>query len=128
MKIHKIALLILFVFISSSIYAQELRVVEADLATGIEDRQPVEVDTSFSADVGTIYFYSVIEGAQDTTEISHVWYYKEKEMARIDLAVRSDKWRTWSSKSILEKWTGSWRVMIEDADGNVLHTQSFTVQ
>lgn len=128
MHIHKIVVLALLLIISSSAYGQELRVTQADFATAVENRKPVNVDSTFSADVGTIYFYSVIEGAQDTTTISHVWYYKEEEKARINLQVKSSSWRTWSSKTILEKWTGPWRVMIEDANGNVLATKSFTIQ
>lgn len=128
MKITKILFLFLFLLVSGTLYGQELRVVKAELATDVEDRKAVNVDTTFSADVGTIYCYNVIEGAQDTTEISHVWYYKDEEKARINLDVKSDNWRTWSSKTILEKWTGPWRVIIEDKDGNILATKSFTIQ
>lgn len=107
--------------------AQDIKITQFDFATSIEDRQPVDVDTTFAADVGTIYSYTEIEGITDSTEITHVWYHREEEKARINLTVSSSPWRTWSSKSILESWTGPWRVMILDSEENVLDAKTFTI-
>lgn len=107
--------------------AQNLRVTQFQFATSVEKRAPVNVDTAFSANVGNVFCFTQIQGAEDTTEIAHVWYYKDEEKARINLDVKSNDWRTWSSKSILKSWTGPWRVMIEDSNGNVLKTKSFTI-
>ncbi|HKK46155.1 MAG TPA: DUF2914 domain-containing protein [Balneolaceae bacterium] len=125
---QSIAILLFFMLISGVCKAQNVRVTEISFATSIQDRQPVGTDTTFSANVGTIYCFTHLEGAQDTTHITHVWYYKDQEKAHIDLNVASDDWRTWSSKSILQSWTGPWRVMVEDASGNVLASKSFVVQ
>lgn len=127
MKKQIFAFLIVFLLGSGTLYAQNLRVTQVDFATSVENRQPVGVDTTFAADIGSVSCYTRVEGAQDTTQIAHVWYYKDEEKARIELDVKSDDWRTWSSKSILESWTGRWRVMIEDANGNVLANKSFVI-
>lgn len=120
------ALFVLVLFFAGSVSAQN--VVQFDFATDVKDRQPVGVDTAFSANVGKIFCFTRIQGAADTSQIAHVWYYKEEEKARINLDVESSDWRTWSSKSILESWTGRWRVLIEDSEGNVLTSRTFMVR
>mgnify|MGYP002761106196 CR=1 FL=1 len=120
-------LLILFTALSMG-QAQNIGVTQFQFATSVENRTPVAVDTTFAPSVGTVYCFTQIRGAADTTQISHVWYYKDQEKARIPLDVSSDDWRTWSSKKILNSWTGRWRVMIEDAEGRVLASTTFTIR
>lgn len=108
--------------------AQSLSVETIQIGTAVENRELIGADTTFAPSVEQLYCFTHITGAQDTTEIYHVWYYQDEEKARVSLQVRSNNWRTWSSKSILSSWTGPWRVMIEDADGNVLATENFTIK
>lgn len=119
--------LILVVVLAGSLQAQQLKVSQVDVATAIEDRNPIGVDTTFTADVGTLFCFTQIEEAPDTGKIFHVWYHKSEEKARIDLEVKNDKWRTWSSKNILKSWSGPWRVIVEDDNGNVLAVKNFTI-
>lgn len=128
MKKRFYTFLLLFVLTSGIAHSQNLRVTQIEFATDVKNRQPVDVDTAFAANVGSVYCYTQIEGAEDTTQIAHAWYYKDEEKARIELDVRSNDWRTWSSKTIQQSWTGPWRVMIVDADGNVLATKSFVIR
>lgn len=128
MKTIQKVLLLLFVFGAAAVQGQNLRVVSIDFATDIVDRKAVGVDTTFTADVGTVYCHSVIKGASDTTKVTHYWHYKSEEKARVPLTVASENWRTWSSKSIPESWTGSWRVIIEDQNGHVLASKMFTIR
>lgn len=126
----KLALSLISVFIIGIVPAksQDLKVTQFDFATSIENREPVGIDTAFAADVGDVFCFTRIAGVTDTTQIAHAWYYKEQEKARISLDVQSDDWRTWSSKKIIESWTGRWRVMIEDDEGNVLATKTFVIK
>lgn len=126
MKYLLTILLLLASFIQ--VNAQELSVSTFEFATAINERSPVEIDTAFSAAVGTVYAFTRVHGAADTTQISHVWYYKDQEKARINLDVNSKDWRTWSSKKIVDQWTGHWRVLIEDSNGRVLDSKSFIIQ
>ncbi len=123
---YLLSFIVFFAFTIGSVNAQNI--TQFDFSAGIEDRQPVGVDTAFTANVGKVFCFTRIEGAADTTRIAHVWYYKEQEKARINLDVESNDWRTWSSKSILESWTGRWRVMIEDSQGNVLSSKTFVIR
>lgn len=119
--------LLLIVVLAGTLQAQEIKVNQFDFATSVENRSPMGVDTSFTADVGTVFCFTQITDAPDTSQISHVWYYKDEEKARIDLDVKAGDWRTWSSKSILNNWSGPWRVIIEDDNGNVLAAKTFTI-
>lgn len=126
-KLLLIILLVTGIAIHSA-QAQQLDVETIQFGMDVQDRELVGSDTVFASTVGTVYAYTHITGAQDTTQISHAWYYQDEEKARVSLGVRSSDWRTWSSKRILPSWTGTWRVMVEDADGNVLATGSFEVE
>ncbi|MGM0545705.1 MAG: DUF2914 domain-containing protein [Bacteroidota bacterium] len=127
MKTQLFSFFCLLCLITATATAQDIKVTQLDFATAIEDRQPVEADTAFSADVEKVFCFTKVEGVTDTTQITHVWHYKGEEVARIDLDVTSDPWRTWSSKSILEKWTGPWRVMVLDPEENVLASETFVI-
>lgn len=108
--------------------AGEVTVLDVVLATGVENRQPVGAASTFPAEVGRVYAYSRVVGAAAEGAVSHVWYYAGQVKARVELAVRSDDWRTWSSKAILPGWTGEWLVEVQGADGRVLASVPFQVE
>lgn len=94
----------------------------------IADREPVHPSETFSADIDTVYcFLEAKEIEQDTT-ISFVWFYENREMARIPLPLqKSGRWRTFSSKKP-GGLRGKWKVELQEASGIVLNTISFQVQ
>lgn len=102
--------------------------VTATICTEIQDREPVGAGETFPATVGKLYCHTLVEGAEEPTTITHVWYHGEKNMAEVTLDVGSARWRTWSSKKIVESWTGNWHVDILDADGAVLISAPFQIQ
>ena len=102
--------------------------VYATICTAIEDREPVGAGESFLATVGQLYCHTLIEGAPEPTSITHVWYRGEEKMAEVILSVNSARWRTWSSKKIVESWTGNWHVDILGEDGQELAAVSFQIQ
>ncbi|NIP59574.1 MAG: DUF2914 domain-containing protein [Gemmatimonadetes bacterium] len=108
--------------------AGSLSVAEAVVTTGVEERQPVDEVSTVSADVGRVFLWTRVTGAQGEVDVAHVWYHGDQEIARVPLRVASPNWRTWTSKEILPHWTGSWRVEVEGPGGQVLHTASFQVQ
>lgn len=93
----------------------------------VQDREPVGEATEFEALVGKVFCYTKIVGAQMPIEITHVWYYQETEMARVNLPVESATWRTWSTKNIWEKWVGDWHVDVIGPNGEVLKTIEFKI-
>lgn len=104
-----------------------LTVTESSVATNVVDRMPSGVATTFPASVGRVYAWTRIQGAEGATTIHHVWIHGEIERADQELRIGGSPWRTWSNKAIPPEWSGSWRVEVRDADGNVLETIRFTV-
>ncbi len=105
-----------------------LSVGRALFARGVVAREPVGVARVFPPDVGEVYFFTHVLGAETPTEILHVWIYDGREVAIVPLAVESPSWRTWSSKRILPEWRGDWTVEVRDLDGTVLYTGTFRVE
>lgn len=97
------------------------------VTTQIIDREPIEDGAAFSPSMGAVYYFTEVKGADTPTHITHIWYYEGREMAQIPLSVHGPRWRTWSSKQILQEWAGSWRVEAVDADGHVLSSQTFDI-
>lgn len=127
MKKVTLSLLFILLFATGELSAQQMSLSTIQFGTEVENRELVGADSTFATDVGTVFCYTHITGAQDTTEIAHVWYYQDEEKARVSLNVRSSDWRTWSSKQILPSWSGEWNVRVEDPQGNVLGSSSFII-
>lgn len=107
--------------------AVEVRLSRAVTCLEIQEREPVNIDSVFSNEVGQIFCYTHIEGAGEETQIEHVWLHEGEERARVSLPVRSSNWRTWSSKRMVPSWTGSWKIEVRAADGSLLTTLDFTL-
>jgi hypothetical protein len=125
------ALILLVTFLATgSSYAQQsgsLNVATAVVCKNIVDRQPVDPGSSFPVSVGRLYCYSKITDIQTSTQIYHVWYFGERERARIALNINPPSWRTYSSKIIQTHEIGKWQVKILDADGNLLENVEFNL-
>lgn len=106
----------------------QLTIDQISVCTAIEDRVPVGEDTVFSNNVGQLYCFTQISGADGDTEIAHVWYFNGEEKARVNLTIKGQTWRTWSSKKIAETWVGPWRVDVMDGNGNVLVSKDFEIR
>jgi len=125
------ACIILFLF-AAIVFAQKdslITVDEIQICKSIEDREPVGADQIFSKDIYQLFCFTRLSSNQDSTSISHVWYYNDKEMANVELEIGIDakNWRTWSSKRILEGWTGDWRVDVLSPLGEVLASKEFSI-
>ncbi|MCK5534873.1 DUF2914 domain-containing protein [bacterium] len=105
----------------------ELVIDGAQVGTGVEERVIIGEATSFPSSVEKVYCLSFIKGADTLTTVNHVWYYQDKQMASVGLDVKSPAFRTWSYKTILPEWIGSWRVEIVDAGGEVLKIIGFEI-
>ena len=117
----KIFLLLLGLLVSSSIVgAADLQIADGTMTTAIENQMPVDRIESYPADFGKLYCFTRIVGADENTEITHVWYYEDDEMARVTLSIGSADWRTYSSKRFLPQWAGNWKVVVLDSDQNVV--------
>ncbi len=102
-------------------------VADAKLGTGVADREAEGVAESFKPDVGKVYCWTKVTGAEGT-EITHAWYKGDEKMSEVKLAVKYPSTRTWSYKTIPEDGKGDWRVDVLAADGTVMKSLTFKVE
>ena len=102
--------------------------VTVTVCTAVEDRDPVGEGSVFPTTVEKLFGHTLVEGAEEPTSVTHVWYHGEEKMAEVILSVNSPHWRTWSSKKIVEGWTGDWRVDVLDEAGGPLASIAFQVE
>lgn len=129
-KVMILALIIMLGIYSISFSQDDsgLVVNEIQMSASVEDRLPRGAASSFSPGIERVYCFTKLKNSGESSKVIHVWYYKDKEMARVELAVRAATWRTWSSKRILPSWTGEWRVDVVSPVGNVLSSISFEIK
>ncbi|MEM7417315.1 MAG: DUF2914 domain-containing protein [Gemmatimonadota bacterium] len=98
---------------------------EVALGTAVVDRMIEGEADEFSPEIGTLFLWSRVSGAEGTT-IQHVWIHGPHEDT-VELTIGGSPWRTWSSRNIPPEWTGEWRVEVRDAQGTVLDTVRFMI-
>ena len=109
--------------------AVNLRVLSATICSGIEDRMPAGVGTSFPSSVQRVYVWSQIEAREIPSRIRHIYYLKGRKISDVTLEVRSPNWRTWSYKSISDnRYHGQWRVDIASDGGKILRRLYFEIK
>ncbi len=121
-------LMVIIVLNTSLVGASTLHIADGAITTAIENQMPVDRVNSVVAAFGKLYCFTRIIGAEEDTEITHVWYYQEDEMARVTLSIGSGDWRTYSSKRFLPQWAGSWQVVVLDGAGNRIGMIPFVLE
>ena len=119
-----IASVLLIASISLNTAVAETGVTRGIFTTAIENKEPVSDLKQISTDVGRVYFFTELKGLTGH-KISHRWEYNGKVMAEISFEVGAQRWRTWSSKNILQSWQGEWLVSVVDEGGNLIEQKSF---
>lgn len=108
--------------------AQALEVVEAAITTGVVDHLPIDSVESYTVQAGKLYCFTRVLGSAGRDKVIHVWRREGQEMARIELPLRSDDFRTWSVKTLQPTWSGKWQVDVVDAAGTVVLSLPFVLQ
>lgn len=124
----KRVLMVVLIVLLSPVFCLGLEIAEGVVTTAITERQPTDTLVSVSADVGEVYCFTRVVGAESDTVVSHVWLWQGREMAKVALTVKSNNWRTWSSKRILPEWRGDWTVSVQDEAGVELTSVAFIVE
>ena len=109
------------------VLAEELYIEEIVIAKVVEDHVPIEPGFTFASNVEKLCCFTKIRGATSETNITHVWFWKDKEMIRVNLPVRIGSWRTHSSIKILPAWKGHWWVNVVHGE-TVLGGIDFTIE
>lgn len=125
----KLLIVMTMIIVSSSFaLASDIKVVDGVITSAIEKQMPIDRIDVYPADYGKLYCFTRVVGAQEKTQVTHVWYYQNEEMARVSLAVGSSDWRTYSSKRFLPQWAGDWKVVVLDAYGNEISIIPFRLE
>lgn len=111
---------------AAPVSAQDMS-VEIAVARTVVDRMPVGESDSFPTDVGEVWCWTRVAGADPGTVIEHVWMRGNQKMAVVPLQVGGSSWRTYSSKTIPPEWSGEWYVYVRDSNGYIYAIENFTV-
>jgi hypothetical protein len=98
------------------------------VGTGIDNREPGGVAEVFPVSTERVYCFLEATDIAEDTQVSFVWFYGDKEMAKVSLPLKmGSRWRTHTSKN-LAGLKGEWKVEIRDPDGNLLKDIKFKVE
>ena len=122
----KSLLLCLLLTASTNLLAGE--VSRAMFTTAIEDREPVlmveSIDSSAYTSISFFTEFNDLSGHN----VTHQWTHNDKVMFEKTFEVKADRWRVWTSKTLIPSWTGIWTVNVLDDDRSVLSSKSFEYQ
>ena len=97
--------LILIVLVLFAQYAfAETAIINKQIAKDVQNLEPIGVDVKFDKDIGRLFCFTEVSTDKYPTNIVHLWLYNSKIMAEIPLSINSNKWRTFSSKTISPDW------------------------
>ena len=95
------------------------------VGTAVEEREPVGVDTTFAATVDEVVCFTELGGAAGS--LSHRWYFDDELVTEVSLNKgAAGRWRTWSIKTVVPEFAGTWRVDVVDDQDRVLKSATFT--
>ncbi|MCR4437501.1 MAG: DUF2914 domain-containing protein [bacterium] len=112
---------------SRGVSRSRLRVAEIAICRDIKELRPVGVDTRFSPQVGSLFCFTLIEGATGPQVVYHDWQYEGRTQISVPLSVEDQRWRTWSKKAIRPDQVGTWKVEVRDGAGRLLGEARFEV-
>ena len=119
----KFALLIVTLSLGNSAIAGS--VARAQFTIGVDNREPVLMVTSISADsYDSISFFTELTDLNGHT-VTHQWMFNDKVMFEKSFEVGGARWRVWTSKTLIPSWTGTWTVNVLDDDRTTLESKSF---
>jgi hypothetical protein len=103
-------------------------VSRAMFTIGVDEREPViMVDSIDSGSYDSISFFTELNGLEGHN-VTHQWTFNDEVMFEKTFEVRGDRWRVWTSKTLIPSWTGDWTVKVLDSDRTVLASKSFEYQ
>ena len=105
------------------------KISRAVLTRKVSKREPVNV---FAADIrlsqfdDTLSFFSELKNLQGQ-QVKHVWFFEDDIVAEIELDITSSRYRTYSTKNIMDSQIGQWRVDVIDEQGQLIAQKEFRI-
>lgn len=101
-------------------------VARVAFSTKVKKREPVDSITSISYKERSVYLFTEIDNMRGKY-ITHVWYFKDKEIFKKRFKIRGSSWRVWTRKTITKSMIGVWKTIVKDDSGNILTTNQLRV-
>lgn len=101
-------------------------VARAQFTNAIQDREPADNVTAVDTGANQIYYFTELRGMAGQT-VTHRWEHDGKVVHEQKLDVGSDRWRTYSSKSLYPNQAGEWKASVIDAGGATLSANTFNL-
>jgi hypothetical protein len=105
-----------------------LVIVRMAICRGVENRSPVGADTTFPRDVGRLYCFTEVKGAQEPTPVFHRWFFGDRLAVEIPIQVKGPRWRCWTRKRIPAGGEEAGRVEVATEEGDILATAEFRLE
>jgi hypothetical protein len=104
------------------------KVEEVSICRNVENLTCVGAGEIFPAGISKLYCFTKIVDAKVPTSVTHIWYYGNREMARVVLPIRYESWRTYSYLSFHQDWPGKWSVAIVSPNNEILKVATFIIE
>lgn len=128
-RFFRVLVLAVFFFLPGSAYPEGagFNLSDAVICKGIEKLAPVLPGVVFPDSLEKIYCFTHFSAVPKKTSVYHVWYSRDRLVAKIKLAVRPPQWSTYSTIQLRTADKGPWRVEITDEDGRTLKILRFSI-
>jgi hypothetical protein len=108
--------------------AAGLTIARMEIASSVENREPVGVAATFPATQEKVYCFLEFQNVPAETSVTVVWTLGLNEMGNVPLTIKPfSKFRTWANKTI-GGMKGDWKVEVKDASGTVLKSATFKIE
>lgn len=115
------------VFSKSEIQIFSPQIKRFVIANKVQDKEPVGQidDIQFDKNnIATVYAYSDVVGLSDQF-IYYNWRLNGNQVARVEVGVWGNRWRSYSRKYIQHNKHGDWVVTLENKNGEILASSKF---
>ncbi len=116
-------ILLALALVLPGVQAAQAPVARAQFASGVDNREPVDLLARETEMRAKLYFFTELHGLAGQ-RVVHEWHHAGTPIAEVTLDVGTDRWRTWSSKTIWPEMNGDWTVRVLDQGGQVLYEET----
>ncbi len=99
----------------------------AVMCEGVRENDAHNQGIVFSVSIGRVLCYSDFEVVPKKTFIYHNWYFRDRLVTRLKLALQPPRWAGTTSIQLREADRGPWRVEVADQEGYVFQTLRFSI-
>lgn len=97
------------------------------VCSAVDAGKPLGRAAVFSSAQETLYCYSEFAQVAASEQITHLWFFRDSEVAQFRLVIQPPRWSSYSSLKIPAASTGPWRVDVVGRDGKLYGTARFSI-